>query len=271
MDGPLVSFLSDYGHGDEFVGVCHGVIARGAPGACVIDLAHGIPPQDVRAGAVVLRDALGYLPAGVHLAVVDPGVGGARRALALRTATQERVLVGPDNGLLLPAAERFGGVAEVVDVGDSPVRLEPLSQTFHGRDVFAPVAAALARGAALAALGTPLAAAELVRLELTEAELHDGELRAHFVRVDRFGNVVLDATGEQLAQLARLGSPLALEHADAVRPLRAAGTFADVAAGELLVYEDAWGWAALAVNGGSAAALLGASPGHAAVLRRRQS
>src|SRR3954449_2807148 len=143
---PLVTFLSDYGHLDEFVGVCHGVIARLAPDVRVIDVTHGIARHDVRAGALVLRDALPYAPPGVHLAVVDPEVGGRRRAVALACAEEERILVGPDNGLLTLAAERFGGVVEAIDIGHSPHRLEPVSATFHGRDHFAAVAARLAPG-----------------------------------------------------------------------------------------------------------------------------
>ncbi len=124
---PVITFLSDYGLLDEFVGVCHGVIARRCPSARVIDLTHAIPRHDVRAGAIVLRSALPFLPAGVHLAVVDPGVSAvgahARRAVALRTVEQDHLLVGPDNGLLMPAAERLAGVAEAVDIGHSPERL----------------------------------------------------------------------------------------------------------------------------------------------------
>src|SRR3954469_2065260 len=124
LDSPrmarVITFLSDYGHDDDFVGVCHGVMARTTPDARVIDLTHGIPRHDVRGGAMVLRRALPYCPPGVHLAVVDPEVGGARRAIALRTAEEERVLVGPDNGLLSLAAQRFGGTVEAVDLGRSP-------------------------------------------------------------------------------------------------------------------------------------------------------
>ena len=144
---PLITFLSDYGPWDEFVGVCHAVIARRCPSARVIDLGHGVPRHDVRAGALALRAALRYTPAGVHLAVVDPGVGGERRAVAARVALGQRILVGPDNGLLAVAAEELGGVVEAVDISDSPECLRPISATFHGRDVFAPVAAALADGA----------------------------------------------------------------------------------------------------------------------------
>src|SRR3954468_22855087 len=134
----VITFLSDYGHEDEFVGVCHGVMARIAPDARVLDVSHGIERHDVRSGALVLRRALPYMPAGVHLAVVDPEVGGQRRAVAVRCAEEGRMLVGPDTGLLAPAAQRLGGAVEAVDIGRSPHRLEPVAATFHGRDVFAP-------------------------------------------------------------------------------------------------------------------------------------
>jgi YfiH family protein len=172
-----ITFLSDYGLGDEFVGVVHGVIATICPDTRVIDLGHGVPRQDVQAGALMLARALPYVPAGVHLAVVDPEVGARRRAVALRAG--ERLLVGPDNGLLIDAAERFGGVAEAVEISASPWRLEPVSATFHGRDVFAPVAARLACEEPLADAGAPLDPAELVRLERTEPRLEADALVAH--------------------------------------------------------------------------------------------
>jgi len=260
---PLVTFLSDYGLSDEFVGVCHGVIARRCPSARVIDLTHSIPRHDVRVGASVLAAALPYLPAAVHLAVVDPGVGAGgpafRRAIALRTAGEERLLVGPDNGLLMPSAQACGGVAEAVDIGRSPERLQPVSRSFHGRDIFAPVAAALAAGAALAAVGEPLPADGLRALELPSARVADGVLAAHVRRADAFGNLVLDARGEQLTELgARIGDALTVDHAGRQHTARYALAFADVAPGELLVYEDALRMLALAVNRGSAAELLGA-------------
>jgi S-adenosylmethionine hydrolase len=262
---PVITFLSDYGHIDEFVGVCHGVIVRRCPDARVIDLTHVIPRHDVRAGAIMLRAALPYLPSGVHLAVVDPGVsavgGQARREVALRTADSDHQLVGPDNGLLMPAAERLGGVLEAVDVGRSPERLEPVSRTFHGRDIFAPVAAALAAGEPLSAVGEPLAVEQLRRLGLPSAQLGNGTLTVHVLRCDTFGNLVLDATHEQLTALgAQLGDPLAVRHGGAVHTARYAATFAEVAPGELLIYEDAAQMVALAVNRGSAAELLGAVP-----------
>jgi len=270
----LITFLSDYGHRDEFVGVCHGVIARRCPSARVIDLTHGIPRHDVRAGALVLRAALSYLPAGIHLAVVDPGVGAtsekARRAVALRTAEEDRVLVGPDNGLLALAAERLAGVVEAVDIGESRERLQPVSRTFHGRDIFAPVAAALAAGEELAAVGQPLAAGELRRLELPSARMVDGALAVHVLRRDHFGNLSLDASPEQLAAAgAQPGSAMTVQHAGRIHRARYGTTFADVPGGELVIYLDAERMIALAVNHGSAAELLGAGCEDELIVRPR--
>lgn len=249
-----LSFLSDYGLRDEFVGVCHGVIAAILPDARVIDLTHGIERHDVRAGALTLRRALPHLPPGVHLAVVDPEVGSRRRAVAVRCAEGGRILVGPDNGLLMPAAERFGGVLEAVDIGSSPLRSEHVSATFHGRDVFAPVAAHLAAGTPLHEAGTPLETAELQPLDLPRPELRDGAVLAHVLSVDGFGNLGLDATHADLsASRLRLGRPLTANG----RPATFASTFADVAPGAIVLYEDPDRMLALAVNRGSAAATLG--------------
>ncbi len=254
----VLTFLSDYGLDDDFVGVCHGVIAGLAPDVRVIDITHGIARHDVRSGALVLRRALAYMPAGVHLAVVDPEVGAPRRAVALRCASEQRLLVGPDNGLLMPAAERFGGVAEAVDIGRSALRLQPLSASFHGRDVFAPVAAALAAGAALADVGSPLDPAGLVALELPRARSAGEGLLAHALQTDRYGNISLDADHAQLAGSGlRLGRPVLVNGRHALY----ARTFADVPAGGLLLYEDGYRALALAVNRGSALDELGLALG----------
>lgn len=249
-----VTFLSDYGLADDFVGVVHAVIARVAPQARVIDLTHGIARHDVRSGALTLARALPYAPAGVHLAVVDPEVGAERRAVAIRCGTEDRVLVGPDNGLLMAAAAALGGAVEAVDISRSPHRLEPVAATFHGRDVFAPVAAALAAGAPLAGAGDPLGTDELVALALPHASVAEGRVEAHALAIDGFGNVQLDASHDQLAGSGlRLGRPVLVNGTRA----QYARTFADVAAGELLLYEDAYRALALAVNRGSAAERLG--------------
>lgn len=257
-----ITFLSDYGLDDEFVGVVHGVIAGICPDARVIDLSHGIARHDVGAGAAMLARALPHVPAGVHLAVVDPEVGARRRAVALRTAEQGRLLVGPDNGLLVPASERFGGIAEAVEISASPWRLEPVSATFHGRDLFAPVAARLACGAPLASAGTPVEPSELVAPERTAPRHEAGALIAHVVAIDTFGNAVLDAAHDDLvAGGLRLGEPVSARTGS--RRVRGvvARTFSDVGTGALLLYEDASGSLALAVNGGDAASLLGVRPG----------
>ena len=255
-----ITFLSDYGLADEFVGVVHAVIAGACPGARVSDLGHGIARHDVRAGALVLARALPFAPAGVHLAVVDPGVGARRRAIAARTAEEDRLLVGPDNGLLMAAAARFGGVAEAVEISESPWRLEPVSFTFHGRDVFAPVAARLAGGGALADAGRRLDPRELVALELTHPERDaDGTLVAHVVLADAFGNVQLDAGRAALG--LRLGRRAELAFAGGGERVPFVRTFADVGEGEALLYEDPARMLALSVNGGSAAGRYGLRPG----------
>ncbi len=257
--GPVITFLSDYGLADEFVGICHGVIATICPEARVIDLTHGLARHDVRAGALILRGSLPYVPAGVHLAVVDPDVGAQRRAVALRSA-DERLLVGPDNGLLWPAAEAGGGVVEAADIARSPYRLEPVSATFHGRDIFAPVAAHLAAGRSLSEVGEPCDPDELVRLELPRARrLEDGRLVAHAVYVDRFGNVQLDVEHEELPDAGlKLGRGIELGlSSGTARGAMFVRTFADVEPGALLLYEDAARRLAVAVSHGDAARELG--------------
>ena len=256
---PVITLLTDYGTADEFVGVLRGVIARICPDAHVIDLSHGVPPQDIRAGAMLLSHSLGYMPVGVHVAIVDPTVGSDRRAVALRLA-DGRTLVGPDNGLLWPAAQDGGGIVQAVEISASPWRLEPLAATFHGRDIFAPVAAHLAAGEPLSRAGDPLDPAELVRIELPRAHVEPGWLVATVIGCDGLGNVQLDATREQLD--AEPGDLLQVE-VDSTGVVRAhyASTFADVGEGELLLLEDSSRQLALAVNQGSARDRLGVHAG----------
>ncbi|MGI8945939.1 MAG: SAM hydrolase/SAM-dependent halogenase family protein, partial [Thermoleophilaceae bacterium] len=193
----IVTLLTDYGHEDEFVGVCHGVLRSIDARTPIVDITHGIPRHDVRRGALVLRNALPYMPLGVHVAIVDPEVGDGRRALALR-CRDGRLLVGPDNGLLSLAWRSSGGIERALDVTRSRHRREPVSATFHGRDVFAPVAAALASGADLAGAGETVDPDTLVHLDLAPPRTEDGVLIAHTLLVDGFGNAALDATCEQL-------------------------------------------------------------------------
>jgi len=259
---PVITFLSDYGLRDEFVGVCHGVIATICPGARVIDVSHGIPRHDVRAGALVLQATLPYLPVGVHLAIVDPDVGAERRAVALRLA-DDRLLVGPDNGLLSLAAELAGGVVEAVDIAHSEFRLEPVSATFHGRDIFAPVAARLACGTPIALAGEPCDPDELVRIELPRHRVEDGAVVAHVLQVDRFGNLGLDVEHQDLPGLGlKLGHGVAIETASGDSlPALYVRTFADVGRGELLLYEDSYRRLAIAVSHGDAAGRLAIAAG----------
>jgi S-adenosylmethionine hydrolase len=234
------------------------VIARICPDARVIDITHGVPRHDVRAGALLLAEALPYVPAGVHLAVVDPDVGAQRRAVALECADGRR-LVGPDNGLLWLAAEASGGVTRAADIARSSFRLAPVSATFHGRDIFAPVAARLAAGVPLAEAGEPLDPEELVTLTLPGPRRHGDALVAHVRYVDRFGNAQLNAAhGELAATGLRLGQPVVLTLADgSTHAAQYVRTFADAKPGELIVYEDASQRLAVAVALGDAARTLG--------------
>ncbi len=262
---PVITFLTDYGLVDDFVGICHGVIATVCPGARVIDLTHGVPRHDVSAGAAILADAQAYVPVGVNLAVVDPDVGAERRAVALRSA-DERLLVGPDNGLLMDAAAAGGGVVEAVDISRSRFRLEPVSATFHGRDIFAPVAAHLAGGVALGEVGDPLDPAELVVLERTRPRREDGALVTHVRYIDRFGNLQLDAGHEDLAGTGlKLGRSVELEPAPGPQSTASIGvyvtTFSEVSRGDVLLYEDAQRRLAVAVSQGDAATRLGLEVG----------
>jgi S-adenosylmethionine hydrolase len=255
---PVVTLLTDYGYSDEFAGVLHGVIARGCPEARVIDITHGIARHDVSAAAIVLRNALPQMPAGVHVVVVDPGVGGERRAIALKTAEEDRILLGPDNGVLELAAARFGGAVEAFDVSRSPWRLEPVSATFHGRDLFAPIAARLAAGAKLGEAGDPIEPASIQGLGLPEPVFGEGEVVAHALHADRFGNVLLNVTHEQLAGSGlQLGKPVELRIGARRVQAHVASTFTDVEPGAAIVYEDASRSLAVAINRGHAARELG--------------
>jgi S-adenosylmethionine hydrolase len=254
---PVVTLLTDYGTHSEFPGICHGVIGRICPDAAIIDISHGIARHDIRHGALVLRNALPYMPVGVHVAVVDPQVGTERRGVAIRCG-DGNVLVGPDNGVLSLAAELAGDAVEAVDVSRSQHRLEPVSATFHGRDVFAPVAAAIAAGEALPEAGEPISIDELVVLELPRPDRHGDVLVAHALLIDVYGNVTLDVRHEDLPSTGlALGHALEVEAGGQATRAMFTGTFADVPEGELLLYEDASRMLALAINRGDAAATLG--------------
>jgi S-adenosylmethionine hydrolase len=219
----------------------------------VIDITHGIPPQHVLQGALVLANTLPYMPAGVHVAVVDPGVGGARKPLALRGG-DGRLYVGPDNGLLLVAADSLGGIEEAVEIANEDYMLTPVSRTFHGRDVFSPAGAHLATGVELREFGPALDPAGLARLELPVAQIGTARIRASALYIDRFGNIQLNLTSKDLEKVGIVpGTKVEVE----VRFERyfavAARTFAEVRTGDIVLYEDSYRNIALAINQGNAA------------------
>jgi S-adenosylmethionine hydrolase len=264
-----ITFLSDYGYDDEFAGVCRAVIQGIAPDAAVIDLTHGIPRHAVARGAAALASALPYAPAGVHMAVVDPGVGSPRRAVAVRVRAEGRVLVGPDNGLLWPAIEELGGPTAAADISLSRFRLEPISATFHGRDLFAPVSAHLANGVTFDDIGEAIDTRELVRLERTEPQIDPGRrIVAHVLYVDRFGNVILDLAETHVPDSGlKLGHRLWVEGSGVTLDAIYALTFADVPEGSPLLYLDSSGHLGLAVNRDSAAERFELAPSDEVILR----
>jgi S-adenosylmethionine hydrolase len=248
-----ISLTTDYGTFDGFVAACHGTIARIAPEVRVIDVTHHVPPADVPRGAAVLAQTAPHLPPAVHVAVVDPGVGTARRGLVL--AVSGGLLVGPDNGVLLWAADQLGGIEAAYELANKDWLLGDVSRTFHGRDVFSPAAAHLALGAHAREAGPAVDPARLVRLPDPVVTVGDGWIESEVMTVDRFGNVQLAAGGEVLAGL---GPDLMVN--GNVRARRGT-TFADVSPGDLLVFEDSAGRVAVAVNNGRAVVVLSVRPG----------
>jgi len=256
-----VCFLSDFGLGDDFVGLCKGVILRAAPGVTIVDLTHEVPGFGIEAGAEILAHATRYMPEDVvYLAVVDPGVGTERRAVALSTEGRG-YLVGPDNGLLLPAADSLGGVAEAVLLTNPDFHVRPVSATFHGRDVFSPAAAHLAAGGALRDLGEAVGPASLARVELPGTQrLDGGAVAVTVVDVDRYGNARLSATAEEVS--LRFGALLRVEAAEnGEMPVYYAETFGHSKVGDLVLVPDSHRRLSLCVNKGHAFRALGLKAG----------
>jgi S-adenosylmethionine hydrolase len=258
MPRPFISLLTDFGLRDPSAAIMRGVILGIAPDAEILDISHEVRKYRIRDGALLLWCALPYLPIGVHVAVVDPGVGTSRRPVAIETRRRD-ILIGPDNGLLLMAAEKLGGVTRAVELTEPAYRLPVVSTSFHGRDIFAPAAAHLARGVSFARLGAVVEPATLVRLPIPEARVTDGRLETHVLYVDTFGNAKLTALAPDLP--AAFGD---LESGDELRveidgqPVDLAwqATFGEAAIGAPLLYEDSYGRLCLAVNQGNAAAVL---------------
>ncbi|MFN8105910.1 MAG: SAM-dependent chlorinase/fluorinase [Acidimicrobiia bacterium] len=264
----LVTFLSDFGYDDEFAAVCKGVVLQAVPDASIVDVTHAVPPGDVRAGALSLLRALPFFPVGVHLAVVDPGVGTDRKAIVIETA-DGRHFVGPDNGLLSPAVAIFGGAVDAVVLEPEKWGLGEPSPTFWGRDVFAPATAVLAGGESMFDLGRRIQPSELVPLLIPLAQVGEGEAHGVVLWVDRFGNAQTNITPGDLAEAGvQPGDTLNFGHGNRRERVPFVRTFSDVEAGRLLAFVDSTGQVALAVNGGNAATELDIPTGTAVRLGR---
>jgi S-adenosylmethionine hydrolase len=256
-----ISFLSDFGHGDEFVGVVHGVLATLAPGSRVIDVTHSIPRGDVRAGALALTRSVQYLPRGVVLAVVDPGVGTERKAIAAET--EWGFFVGPDNGLLSPAVALMGGAGRIVAIENEEARIPTEGQTFHGRDVFAPAAALLASGeAALDELGPELGSDAVSPLLLPLPETENGTVTGEAWWIDTYGNVQTNISPADLAAVGlRPGTVATVKIGLRVLQIPWVVAYGEVGEGDPLLHVDSSGLIALAVRSGRAEVEMGLSEG----------
>ena len=240
--GRPVVFLSDFGYRNEWVGICHAVINRAAPDSNIVDLSHGVPPLDVRAGAILLVDCLPYVSKdAVVLAIVDPSVG-RDRDIALQTS-DGRLFVGPDNGLLAPAWRAHGGVARAVEITSDEVILQPVSPSFHARDVLAPAAGRLAAGGSLEELGHPIVPSGLMDLLIAEPTVAHGKIECEVLDLNRFGNVLLNVREAQLAEAGLAGSEiLSVDATSGSGRARRVATYADVQSGDWGLIVDPRGW-----------------------------
>jgi S-adenosyl-L-methionine hydrolase (adenosine-forming) len=255
-----LTFLTDYGLDDGFVAACKGVATRIAPQVQLIDITHLVQPGDVRRGAAVLAQTVGYLPPAVHVGVVDPGVGTSRRAIAVEAG--ESILVGPDNGLLSWAISALGGARRAVHLTNGELWLHPVSATFHGRDIFMPVGAHLAAGGDLAQAGDLIDVDELITLPAPTSRVHDGEAEGEVMSVDRFGNVQLSIPAADVGLLGiSVGTQVIVRAGRRQLTVPFTDTFAAVAPGEIVAFTDSAGLISLAVNAGDAAQELGLPPG----------
>lgn len=264
-DPPVVSFLSDYGLIDEFVGVCKAVVLRAAPSAQIIDVTHGIAPFDVRAGALALARSIQYLPPGVVLAVVDPGVGTDRRAVAVEVETG--YLVGPDNGLLAPAVAMVGGATKVVSLTNPEYQLEAPGATFAGRDIFAPAAGYLAAGTPIELLGEPVDPMSLVPGMVPLPTDDDGRADGEVLWIDRYGNAQLNIDPGDLAAMGvEPGGTVEVRYGQERRTGRWVESYAEAGPYELAVVVDSYGLVSLTLDRRAAAEELGLHPGSAVTL-----
>lgn len=262
----IVCFVSDFGLDDTWVGVCHAVIHRACPLARIVDLAHQIPPYDIRKGAAVAAGGVHQLPEAIHLVVVDPGVGGGRRDLCVTTRGGTR-LVGPDNGVLMLAVERAGGVEEAYAVDPSKIDFRTPLATFHARDVLAPAAAALACGVEASSLGEPVDPETLVPVPFPPTVADGLYVVAPVLEYDRFGSLRLRIAGDELRGRGLASDRLEISFRHLALEVPFARTFADVGEGEPVALVDSSGWLTLSIRTGSAAERYGVEPGHLARVR----
>ena len=258
-----ISFLSDYGHDDEFVGVTKSIVRSIAPAVSVIDVTHGIQPHNVRAGGLALARAAQYLVPSVVLAVIDPSVGSGRRAVAVEVGDGASILVGPDNGLLAPAVALVGGATRAVELDNPLFHLEAPGVTFAGRDVFAPVAAHLCAGISLDEIGTDISTASLQPGLLPVGGRQGDTVSGEVLWVDHYGNVELNLGPDDLEGF---GSEVVLTYGDATRRVSRVNVFAEIPPAGIGLFVDSGGLLALAARGGSAAGELGIGEGTACVL-----
>jgi len=258
-----VTFLSDYGTGDEFVGVVKSVLRQMAPGAVVIDLTHDLPPFDVRAASLALARSVQYLAPGVILAVVDPGVGTDRRPVAIEVASGKAVLVGPDNGLMAAAAAMIGGAERAVVLDNPEYHLASFGSTFDGRDVFAPVAAHLCNGVTLDELGSPIDPLSLLPGLLPVAREEGDTLVVEVLWVDRFGNCQLNVDADDIAGF---GDRVEFRIDGRRRTAAIVSSFSEVGVGDVALLADANGLMALVANQSSAADELSIGSGDQVIL-----
>ncbi len=252
MNAPI-SFLSDFGYTDEFVGVVHGVIARIAPSTRVLDITHGINHGDVHGGAMALTRAVQYMPDGVFLAVVDPGVGTDRKAIAARTPVG--YFVGPDNGLLAPAVAMVGGADLIVSLDDGRFQLPAKGATFAGRDVFGPAAAVLASDQAdLSELGPALDPGSISPLLIPLAEpAGNGAVRGSVLWVDTYGNIQFNISPDDLHALElSVGDDVLVSFNMEDSRIVWGSTYGDAEEGEAVLHVDSHGQIAIAVRAGRA-------------------
>lgn len=262
----IVCFISDFGLDDAWVGVCRAVITRACPQVEVIDLSHQVPPYDIRKGAAVAVAGVHQLPDAIHLVVVDPGVGGGRRDLCLVTTGGTR-LVGPDNGVLIPAAMRGGGISEAYSIDPAHLDFKTPLPTFHARDVLAPAAAALACGVEPRSLGPRVDVDTLAPAPFPAAVVESGTIVAEVVDVDHFGSVRFGVTRDDLTAVGFDGEMLEIGVGHNVVEVPFAATFSDVEEGRPVALVDSSGWLTLAVRTASAAERYGLEPGASARIR----